>query len=136
MGLREKQAELIDDFSIIEDPVERFSAIVDRGRKALPLPDEARTDENLVPGCTSRVCLTGWLDDSGFCQFRVEADAPSVLGVAALLCELYSDANPAEVIAIEPDCLTALGVDRQLTPTRMRGLGQVRVRIREIAEGL
>ncbi len=136
MGLREKQDGLIEDFSIIEDPVERFSAIVDRGRRSPPLPDEARDDDHLVPGCTSRVHLAGWRDDAGHCQFRVEADAPSVHGVAALLCDLYSDAPPAEVIAVEPDCLTALGVDRQLTPTRMRGLGQVRRRIREIAEGL
>ncbi|MCB1229888.1 MAG: SufE family protein [Verrucomicrobiae bacterium] len=137
MTLAEKQRELIEDFSIIEDPVERFSAIVDRGRRAPALPDEARTDAHLVPGCTSRVWLTGWAENGGdSCQFRVEADAPSVQGVAALLCELYSGATPAEVIAIEPECLTALGIHRQLTLTRMRGLSQVRRRIREIAESL
>lgn len=133
MGLIEKQRELIDDFSIIEDPVERFSAIVDRGRQTPPLPEEARTDAHLVPGCTSRVWLTGWLDRSQACQFRVEADAPSVQGVAALLCELYSGATPAEVASVEPECLEALGIDRQLTPTRIRGLGQVRKRIADLA---
>jgi cysteine desulfuration protein SufE len=139
MSLIEKQRELIDDYSIIEDPVERFSAIVDRGRSAPPLPDEARSDEYLVPGCTSQVWLTGWLNSENgepTCEFRVEADAPSVHGVAALLCDLYSGATPEEISAVEPECLTALGIDRQLTPTRMRGLGQVRKRIRDIAESL
>ena len=136
MGLTEKQRELIDDFSIIEDPVERFSAIVDRGRRALPIPEEDRTDAHLVPGCTSQVWLSGWLDreqEPPTCQFRVEADAPSVQGVAALLCELYSGATPSEVVAVEPECLEALGIDRQLTPTRIRGLGQVRKRIADLA---
>ena len=136
MGLAEKQRELIDDFSIIEDPVERFSAIVDRGRQALPVPEADRTDAHLVPGCTSRVWLSGWLDreaEPPSCQFRVEADAPSVQGVAALLCELYSGATPSEVRGVEPECLEALGIDRQLTPTRVRGLGQVRRRIADLA---
>lgn len=135
MSLREKQRELIDDYSIIEDPAERFQAIVDRGRRAAPLPEEARDDDHLVPGCTSRVWLAGWLDEeTGTCQYRAEADAPSIHGLATMLCALYSGAAPAEVVAVEPDCLAELGIDRQLSPTRLRGLGQIRRRIRELAE--
>ena len=135
MDLAEKQGVLIADFSIIEDLTERFSAIVDQSRRAKPLPDDARIDANLVPGCTSQVWLTGWLEN-GACQFRTDADAPTVKGVAVLLSDLYSDAPPAEVIAIEPECVQALGIDRILTPTRLNGLGQIRKRIREIAESL
>ncbi len=135
MDLAEKQRGLIEDFSLIEDPAERFAAIIDRGRRAPDYPDHARTDSRLVPGCASRVWLTGWQDDKdGTCEFRVDADAPSIQGVAALLCELYSGAPPEEVVAVEPECLEALGIHRQLTPTRLRGLAQVRRRIREIAE--
>jgi cysteine desulfuration protein SufE len=135
MGLAEKQRSLIEDYSIIEDATERFAAIVDRGRRAVPLPEAARLDENLVPGCTSRVWLTGWRDEAtGCCEFRAEADAPSVHAVACMLCELYGGATPEEVIAIEPECLSALQIDRMLSPTRLRGIGQIRRRIREIAE--
>jgi len=136
MGLREKQRELIEDYSIIEDTTERFSAIVDRGRRSAPLPETARGDGNLVPGCTSRVWLTGWLDETGACQFRAEADAPSIHGVSALLCDLYSGAPPVEVVATEPECLAALQIDKMLSPTRLRGIAQIRRRIREIAESL
>lgn len=133
MGLREKQRQLVEGYAIIEDAAERFSAVVDRGRPAAPLPAAARVDANLVPGCSSRVWLTGWLDESGACQFRAEADAPSIQGVAALLCEVYSGAPPGEVVAVEPDCLEALGIDRMLSPTRLRGVAQIRRRIRELA---
>lgn len=136
MGLREKQRELIDDYSIIEDTTERFSAIVDRGKRAAPLPESARTDAALVPGCTSRVWLTGWKDPAGACQFRTEADAPSVHAISALLCELYSGASPAEVIETEPECLAALQIDKMLSPTRLRGIGGIRRRIRDIAASL
>lgn len=135
MGLAEKQRSLIEDYSVIEDATERFAAIVDRGRRAAALPESARLDANLVPGCTSRVWLTGWRDEAtGRCEFRAEADAPSVHAVACLMCELYSGALPGEVIAIEPECLAALQIDKMLSPTRLRGIGQIRRRIREIAE--
>ena len=113
--------------------MERFAAIVDKARRAAPLPDEARIDGNLVPGCTSRVWLIGENVD-GRCQFRVDADAPTVKGVAVLLCDLYSEASPEEVIAGEPECIEGLGIDRQLTPTRLNGVRQIRKRIREIAD--
>ena len=136
MTLEEKQRSLIEDYSLIEDPTERFTAIVDLGRKAPPYPEPERTEAHLVPGCTSRVWLTGWLEEGtgeSLCQFRVDSETPSVHGVAALLCALYSGAPPAEVAAVEPEVLTALGIDRHLTPTRRRGLGNVRRRIRELA---
>jgi cysteine desulfuration protein SufE len=135
MDLAEKQQTLIDDYSIIEDPMERFAAIVDRARSADPVPEEARVDENLVPGCTSRVWLVGNLED-GLCQFRVDADAPTVKGVAVLLCDLYSNATPGEVVAVEPECIEKLGIDRVLTPTRLNGLRQIRQKIRRIADSL
>lgn len=139
MTLEEKQRSLIEDYSLIEDPTERFSAIVDLGRKSPPYPEQERTEAHLVPGCTSRVWLTGWLEEGtaeNVCQFRVDSETPSVHGVATMLCTLYSGASPAAVATVEPDFLTALGIDRHLTPTRLRGLGNVRRRIREIAESL
>ena len=133
MDLAEKQQQLIDDYAIIEDPVERFAAIVDLGKNATPLSDDDRVDANLVPGCTSRVWLTGAVEDDA-CRFLVDADAPTIKGVAVFLCQLYSGAGPSEVIAVEPDCIERLGIDRLLTPTRANGLRQIRKRIREIAE--
>lgn len=135
MDLAEKQQQLIDDYSIIEDPAERFAAIVDLGKKAAPISDEDRVDANLVPGCTSQVWLTGTLE-GGLCQFHVDSDAPIIRGVAVFLCQMYSGETPSEVVAVEPECIERLGIDRQLTPTRANGLRQVRKRIREIAESL
>ena len=133
MDLAEKQRTLIDDYSIIEDPLERFAAIVGLGKNASPLSDEDRIDANLVPGCTSQVWLVGKFEE-GLCQYQVDADAPTVKGVAVLLCKIYSGSTPAEVVAVEPECIEGLGIDRQMTPTRLNGLRQIRKRIRQIAD--
>lgn len=132
MPLAEKQQQLIAKLRIIEDAHERLAAITARGRK-WPAPDAAeRTDGKRVLGCVSPVWLTATLED-GRCRFRVAAESSLVQGLAALLCELYDGETPEEVAAVEPGLFTELGLDRQLSPTRLNGLANVRRVIREFA---
>jgi cysteine desulfuration protein SufE len=130
--LAEKQQQFIDDYAIIDDPQERLGAVVDRARKTPPLPETERTEANRVKGCVSLAWVVGELRD-GRCHFRSDADSPLVRGLLKLLCDLYSDALPAEVAATEPVLLEALGLARNLSPTRQNGLRSVRAKIREFA---
>ncbi len=132
MTLREKQNALVTRFSIIEDSHERMSAIVARGQKWPGVPDEERTDVRLVRGCVSRVWLVCEVAD-GVAHFRMSADSPLVQGLAALLCELYDGGTPVEIAEVEPDLLEMLGLARQLSPTRLNGLANVRRTMREFA---
>jgi cysteine desulfuration protein SufE len=132
MNLDEKQQSLIDDLNIIHDPHERLNAIVSRGH-ALKLADAHKIEANLVPGCVSRVWLHGELVD-GRTRFVCDAESPMVKGLANLLCELYSDADPAEVAAVEPRVWDACGFTKMLSPTRLNGLGNMRLKIRDMAK--
>lgn len=131
MSLTERQARLIEDYTLIENPLERFSAIVERYRKLPALPPEEQVAENLVPGCVSRVWVAGNCEN-GVCHFRSEADSPILQGVVRLLTDFYSGSPPDEVLACEPDFLDALRLTDQLTPTRRNGLRQVRQRILDL----
>ncbi|MCF7784617.1 MAG: SufE family protein [Prosthecobacter sp.] len=131
MSLDEKQQSLIDDLNIIHDPHERLNAIVSRGH-ALKLDDAYKSEANLVPGCVSRVWLHGELVD-GRTRFICDAESPMVKGLAALLCELYSDADPAEAAVIEPRVWEACGFTKMLSPTRLNGLANMRLRIQVMA---
>jgi cysteine desulfuration protein SufE len=133
MTLQEKQAQLIEDYSLIENPLERFSAIVESYRKLPALPTAEQSDDCLVRGCVSRVWVTGALAD-GLCHFQSEADSPILQGAVRLLTEFYSGATPAEIVAVEPDFLDALRIGDQLTPTRRNGLRHVRARIVALAQ--
>jgi len=124
MTLAERQQQLIDRLRLIEDAHERLAAITSRGKKWPPPPDAERIDAHRVPGCVSRVWLIGDLED-GRCRWRMDADSPLVKGLVALLCEITEGATPAEVAIFEPEIATALGLDRQLSPTRLNGLNAV-----------
>ena len=102
-------------------------------KTALPaLPPEQRVDANLVPGCVSRVWLTGFLEN-GRCRIRMDAESVMVKGLARVLVDIYDDATPQEILNTEPEVFEALGIARQLTPTRLNGLSNIRERIRHIA---
>lgn len=133
MNLAVKQQQLVDDLAIIEDPQERLGAVVDRAKRLAPLPETDRTESHRVHGCVSQVWVIGELRDS-HCHFRCDADGPLVKGLVAFLCEFFSGATPAEIAASDADPLEALGLMRNLSPTRHNGLAAVRARIRELAE--
>lgn len=133
MTLVEKQQSLIDDLNIIHDPHERLNVVVSRGA-SMKLATEHKIDANLVAGCVSRVWLHGELAN-GRTRFVCDADSPMVKGLVVLLCDLYSDSEPAEAAVIEPQLWEACGFTKLLSPTRLNGLMNVRKRIREMAQG-
>ncbi len=135
MTLAEKQQQLVDDLAIIEDPQERLGAVVDRAKRLAPLPESDRTESHREHGCISQVWVVGALRD-GRCQFRCDADGPLVKGLVAFLCEFFSGATPAEIAASNADPLEAVGLMRNLSPTRHNGLAAVRARIRELAAAM
>ena len=129
--LSSKQRHLIDDLLSIADPQERLSVVLIQGSRHQLQPDEKKHD-NLVPGCVSKVWVVGGVVD-GLCRFRCDAESPMVKGLVALLCDLYSDTTPEEVVAVEPEVWQECGFDRLLSPTRLNGLKGVRARIVQLA---
>lgn len=132
MSVSDKQAQLIEDLSLIEDLQERLAAVVDRARRRPVFPPAGKTDAHRVNGCISQVWITGELRD-GALTFQFDADSPLVKGLVALMIDLYEGGSPAEIAATEPVLFEALGLSRDLTPTRQNGLAAVRAHIREIA---
>lgn len=128
--------EIIDDLEFLEDDLERYRYVIDLGRHLAPLPDELRTPETLVRGCTSKVWLMGDSDgDPPRFSFRADADAQIVRGLVALLLIAYNGKTAEEVLAVDPNALlTRLQFTDQLTPGRQNGLHSMINRIRSLAE--
>jgi cysteine desulfuration protein SufE len=122
---------LIEAFSIIDDPHERLGAIV--ASCAGPgIPVTERSDDDLVPGCVSRVWLIAEVEN-GRLRLRWEADSPLVKSLAGLVCRVYEGSDPGQAAAHETQILSGLRLDRQLSPTRLHGLEMTGRRIRSLA---
>lgn len=129
--LSDKQDALIEDLNFLPDPQERLAEIVRRGARH-SLPEAVKTPEARVPGCVSGVWVER-VEDGGLPVFQCDADSPMVKGLAALLCDLYSHADPAEITAEEPRVWQACQLHKMLSPTRLNGLGALRERIKQLA---
>jgi cysteine desulfuration protein SufE len=131
--LTRKLQQLVADLAVIDDLHERLTLLVDRAKRIAPLPAAERIDAHRVLGCVSIVWLVAEFRD-GHCYFRSDAESPIVRGLVSFLTEFYSGFTPAAILAAELDPLEALGLARNLSPTRRNGLAATRAAIRAFAE--
>jgi cysteine desulfuration protein SufE len=131
-SLEAKLADLTAVFANLTDPQERLAFAAEGGRRASALRPEERTEVNRVRACVSPVWLVGESRE-GKCYFRAEAESPVVQGLLALLSDFYSEARAEEIAATNVDPLEALGLLRDLSPTRRNGLAGARALIQAYA---
>ena len=133
MNIEEKKQRIIDDLSIIEDPHERLGYIIDMGKTEVGLEDAFKTEKYRIEGCISNLWLVPEFKD-GKCFYGADSDAMVTKGFATLLCNLYSGFTPSEVLSVNPDFLSEVGVTQHLSPNRRNGLTQVGERIQSFAK--
>jgi cysteine desulfuration protein SufE len=127
------QQEIIEEFSLFEDWMDRYQYLIDLGRRLPELPDELRTEENRIRGCQSQVWFVPENKD-GRLYFRAISDAAIVSGLIALLLRLYSGRYPQDILDTPPDFVEALQLESHLSPTRSNGLSSMLAAIRRFAE--
>ncbi|MCT4699953.1 MULTISPECIES: SufE family protein [Tenacibaculum] len=121
MTIKEIQEEIIDEFSMFDDWMERYEYIIDLG-KSLPLiNDTYKLDENLIKGCQSKVWLYSELKNDTI-EFTADSDAILTKGIVALLLRVYSNQTPQEIIEAKTDFIDQIGLKEHLSPTRANGL--------------
>lgn len=126
------QQELVEEFSLFEDWMDRYQYLIDLGRRLPEFPDTLRTDENRIRGCQSQVWFVAQEKD-GRLLFRAISDAAIVSGLIALLLRLYSGRYPQDILDTPPDFVTELQLESHLSPTRSNGLSSMLKAIRGFA---
>lgn len=119
--IKEIQDGIIEEFIGFDDWLDRYQLLIDLGNEQEALPEEYKTDNNLIEGCQSRVWLQADIVD-GKVVFRAESDALIVKGIVALLIKVYSGHTPDEILSSEPYFVEAIGLKEHLSPTRSNGL--------------
>ncbi len=121
MTLHETQRDIVDEFSVFEDWLDKYNYLIELGNGLPELAPEYRTDEYLIRGCQSRVWLHAELKD-GKIEFRADSDAVIVKGIVALLVRVMSGRTPAEILEDDLFFIEQIGLHQNLSPTRSNGL--------------
>ena len=121
MTIEEVQKEIIADFSVYEDWMDKYTYLIELGNELKPIDAAYKVDQNLIRGCQSRVWLQQKLEEDRII-FEAESDALIVKGLVALLLKVYSGRSPQEILDAEPYFIDEIGLKQHLSPTRSNGL--------------
>ena len=132
MTLEEKKQQVIEDFSLYDEWLDKYEYLIELGKGLEAFPEEKKTEERLIKGCQSRV----WLDSEerdGRLYFTADSDAIITKGIISLLISVYSGSTKEEIAADDFGFVAEIGLKDNLSPTRANGLVSMIERIKEIA---
>ena len=121
MSIQEIQEEIVDEFSMFDDWMQRYEYMIELG-KSLPLIEEQdKTPDNIIKGCQSKVWVHAELEGDRL-VFTADSDAIITKGIIAILIRTFSDQRPKDIIAANTDFIDQIGLKEHLSPTRANGL--------------
>ena len=120
-SIAEKQQEVIEEFSLFEDWMQRYEHMIDLG-KSLPLiAEEYKTENNIIKGCQSKVWVHAALEEDQL-VFTADSDAIITKGIIAILIRVFSHQHPKAILEADTDFIDKIGLKEHLSPTRANGL--------------
>jgi len=121
MTIKEIQNEIIDEFSMFDDWMQRYEYIIDLGKNLPLIKEELKTDNNLIKGCQSKVWLQGEQNDDKI-VFTADSDAILTKGIIAILIRAFSNQKAIDILNADTDFIDEIGLKEHLSPTRANGL--------------
>lgn len=121
MTIKEIQEEIIDEFSMFEDWMERYEYIIELGKDLPTINEEFKTDENLISGCQSKVWIHSEIKETNL-NFTADSDAILTKGIVALLLRVFNNQKPIDILSADLYFVDEIGLKEHLSPTRANGL--------------
>ncbi|MEN9655427.1 MAG: hypothetical protein RL311_335 [Bacteroidota bacterium] len=121
MTIKDIQNDIIDEFSMFDDWMQRYEYIIELGKNLPLIQEEFKTEENIIKGCQSKVWLQGEQKDDTV-VFTADSDAILTKGIIAILIRVFSNQKPADILEADMDFIDAIGLKEHLSPTRANGL--------------
>ena len=121
MSITKIQNDIIEEFSIFDDWMEKYEYMIELG-KSLPVIDQIhKTEQNIIKGCQSKVWLHAEFDNK-IIKFTADSDAIITKGIIAILIRVFSDQSPTEILNSNSNFIDEIGLKEHLSPTRANGL--------------
>ena len=121
MTIKEIQEEIIDEFNLFDDWMERYEYLIELGR-SLPIIDQQyKLDENIIKGCQSKVWLHSEMNHTKI-NFTADSDAILTKGIVALLLRVFSNQKAEDILNADTNFIDQIGLKEHLSPTRANGL--------------
>ena len=121
MRIDEIQNEIVEEFSLFEDWMQKYEYIIELGKTIKPIDNKNKVDSNLIKGCQSKLWLHAELKN-GKVIYTADSEAIITKGIAAVLLRVFSNQTPVDIINSDVDYIDKIGLKEHLLPTRANGL--------------
>jgi len=121
MSIKKIQDEIIDEFSMFDDWMQRYEYIIDLGKNLPLIQEEFKTDDNIIKGCQSKVWLKGEQNEDKI-VFTADSDAILTKGIIAILIRTFSNQTATDILNADMAFIDEIGLKEHLSPTRANGL--------------
>lgn len=124
MTLEEKQIEIVEEFSVFEDWMEKYEYIIDLGKDLPKIDEQKKTNDRIIEGCQSKV----WLDaqyDGSVMHYTADSDAIITKGIIGLLIRVLDQEKPEDILKTDLHFINEIGLHEHLSPTRSNGLASM-----------
>ena len=121
MNIEEKILLYKEELDYFEDKMDKYKYLLEQGKKADKFPEEYRREAFLVSGCQAQVWLVPSFKN-GILDFYSDSDAFISKGLVTILCDIYGNKKPNEIMESNFEKLNILDLDNILTPSRRNGV--------------
>ena len=121
MKIKEIQEEIVEEFSMFDDWMQRYEYIIDLGKNLPLIQEEFKTEDNIIKGCQSKVWLKGEQNTENI-VFTADSDAILTKGIIAILIRTFSNQTATDILNADMDFIDKIGLKEHLSPTRANGL--------------
>ncbi len=132
MSIEKKKQELLDELDLFQDWTERYEYVIGLGKKLPPMPEEKKTDENLIKGCQSQVWLDASYED-GVMHYYADSDSLITKGMIALFIRILDGESPDDILRTDMGFIDQTGLKEHLAPTRANALNLMSTQMKQRA---
>ena len=121
MTIEENELEIIEEFSMFDDWMDKYEFIIEIGKELSVFEDRYKVEDNLIKGCQSRVWVQADFKND-IIQLSADSDAIITKGIIALLIRVLNNQKPEDILQAKLNFIKEIGLEEHLSPTRANGL--------------
>lgn len=121
MTINEVQNQIIEEFSMFEDWMDKYNYLIELGRECPIIDEKEKKESNLIKGCQSKVWVSAELKE-GKMFIKADSDAVITKGIVTLLLRVFNNQTPDDIYNSDLYFVEKIGLSTHLSPTRSNGL--------------
>ena len=120
--IQNKLQTYIDTLNSMDEMTDRYTWLMEFGKKSVTIPEQHRLKEFEVPGCQSQTWLVPHFTYDDKIYFTADSAALISKGMVCLLADVFSNSTRSDIASFEEKSLDGLNLQSLLTPGRRNGV--------------